>query len=78
MDFKIPFVNVSHSVIEVQPGHTYGFMVTSTHDIGDISQITFRWELDTHWYNPLTWGLLSHHAIQIDTVDIINGENSNR
>ncbi|XP_045159715.2 pancreatic triacylglycerol lipase-like [Mercenaria mercenaria] len=65
-------------VLEVQPGHTYGFMVTSTHDIGDLSQMTFRWELDSHWYNPLTWSLLSTHAIQIDTVDIVNGETNKK
>ena len=68
----------SFSPIEVQPGHTYGFMITAPHDIGDLGEIGFRWETDSHWYNPLTWSLLSHHSMHINFVDVVNGETDKR
>ena len=63
-----------YSYISVQPGHTYGFILKSTHDVGTLSSIDFRWEHDSDWYNPLTWSILSHPALFIETVDIVNGE----
>ncbi|KAH3782803.1 pancreatic triacylglycerol lipase-like [Dreissena polymorpha] len=64
--------------MDIQQGHTYGFVLTSTHDIGDVTQLRFSWTVDSHWYNPLTWSLIFHHAIHVSYIDVINGETSAR
>ena len=66
------------SYISILPGHTYGFMMKSTHDIGRLSRITFKWAHDSHWYNPLSWSLFSHPALYVESVDIVNGETQDR
>lgn len=69
---------VTADYISILPGHTYGFMMKSTHDIGRLSRITFKWAHDSHWYNPLSWSLFSHPALYVESVDIVNGETQDR
>jgi len=49
-------------------------MMLTSNDLGAISKVDFRWVLDSHWYNPLTWSLLTTHAMHIDAIDVVNGE----
>ncbi|XP_052774952.1 pancreatic triacylglycerol lipase-like [Mya arenaria] len=64
---------LTHDPIDIHEGHTYGFMATSPHDVGDISQVTFSWTLDSHWYNPLSWSLLTRHSIHVSSIDVTSG-----
>ncbi|WAR24199.1 LIPP-like protein [Mya arenaria] len=70
---KIEQGTVTMNLIDIHEGHTYGFMATSPHDVGDISQVTFSWTLDSHWYNPLSWSLLTRHSIHVSSIDVTSG-----
>ncbi|KAL4235957.1 hypothetical protein ACF0H5_004345 [Mactra antiquata] len=64
--------------VTIQPGHKYGYMVKSTHDIGEITELSIRWDFNSHWYNPLTWSLLTHHTIHVDKIEVVQGETNKR
>ncbi|XP_041360079.1 pancreatic triacylglycerol lipase-like [Gigantopelta aegis] len=64
----------------VQPGMSYNFVVTSVKDIGDITNVEFRWHHNSALLNPLSWNLLNfrHPRLYLNKVNVVNGHTSNQ
>lgn len=64
--------------IELQPGKTYGFVLTSTHDLGTVTSINFHWKHSSRVWNPLEWNILNlrHPTLNVRTISVFDGKTS--
>ncbi|XP_071119067.1 pancreatic triacylglycerol lipase-like [Haliotis cracherodii] len=69
-------IQLTSGDIDVIPGRTFSFIVTSQTNLGDISRITFRWSHSSHWYKPLDWNPLGLRKpyVFLDGAVIASGE----
>ncbi|XP_046550830.1 pancreatic triacylglycerol lipase-like [Haliotis rubra] len=64
--------------IDLTPGKSYTFVVTTPQEIGQMTKFNFRWEENAHWYKPVDWNPLNfrHPTLFISKVKVVEGENT--
>ncbi|XP_046330769.2 pancreatic triacylglycerol lipase-like [Haliotis rufescens] len=71
-------IQLTDDHIDLTPGKSYTYVVTSPQEIGQLTKFTIRWEENAHWYKPLDWNPLNlrHPTLFISKVKVVEGENT--
>jgi len=71
-------VRVTHDAVYFTPGHTYTYIVTSPTDLGNMHDVAFRWEHDTHLLDVSSWNILGlrNPKLFIDKITVTSGEHA--
>ncbi|XP_060081751.1 pancreatic triacylglycerol lipase-like [Ylistrum balloti] len=66
--------------VSIQPGTTFGFVVTSPTNLGRVMDVDVKWEHHRNLLNPLSWNPfnLRHPSVYVSRVDVVHGESNSQ
>ncbi|XP_021343702.1 pancreatic triacylglycerol lipase-like isoform X2 [Mizuhopecten yessoensis] len=64
--------------VSINPGTTFGFVVTSTADLGKVTDVDIKWEHHRNLLNPLSWNPfnLRHPSVYVSRIQVVHGESN--
>ncbi|KAL3868059.1 hypothetical protein ACJMK2_040897 [Sinanodonta woodiana] len=70
---------LTNDYMDIDPGKTYGFVLTSTHDLGTVNRATLSWHHSSSVLDVTSWNILNirHPSIYIQKLEIVSGETKN-
>lgn len=79
-DGRLQNTQLTTDPVEIQPGKTYGFVVTSPNDLGRVTDVDVKWEHQHSILNPLSWNPfnLRHPSVYVSRIQVVHGESNSQ